>query len=343
MKPTPPQKLIGALNVLDSGASKASPRIMHIGMGLVCGNKIKDMVEAGFEFTIYLADWHAWINNKLEGKMENIRASGEYFKECFAGLGLSRVNYVWASELAKDIEYWEKVVRIAKRLSINRVWRALPIMGRSMDAKDLESAAIFYPCMQAADIFYMDVDVACAGMDQRKVHMLARDVAEKLKWKKPVCLHTHLLVGLSGPVEKLEGVYDENPEVNFQIKAKMSKSIPRDSIFVHDSPEEIREKVRMAFCPPKETKLNPVLEIAKYAIFPAVKSFKLIRPMKYGGETVYESYEELEEDYAKGLVHPLDLKVSVSEALIKLLEGVRRRFKENPNPLKAVLGLRITR
>jgi len=317
---------------------------MHIGVGLVCGNKIKDMVNAGFNFTIYLADWHSWINNKLEGKMENIKAAGEYFKECFIGLGISKgVKYVWASELTRDIQYWEKVIQIAKKISVNRVWRALPIMGRAMDSQDIDAAAIFYPCMQAADIFYMNIDVACAGIDQRKVHMLARDAAEKIGWKKPICLHTPLLTSLSGPIEKLQGKYDEDPNVDAKIKAKMSKSIPSESIFVHDSPEAIKAKIEKAFCPPKEVNFNPVLEIVKYGIFPVVNAFHLIRPEKYGGETVYESYEALEKDYLKGLIHPLDLKVSVSQALIEILKGVRERFKANPTPLKTVLNLKITR
>ena len=33
---------------------------MHIGMGLLCGKKIMEMVDAGFDFTIFLADWHSW-------------------------------------------------------------------------------------------------------------------------------------------------------------------------------------------------------------------------------------------------------------------------------------------
>ncbi|MCD6593556.1 tyrosine--tRNA ligase, partial [Candidatus Bathyarchaeota archaeon] len=57
--------------------------LMHVGIGLIPGAKIKDMIEAGFDFTIFLADWHSWINNKLGGVMDNIRACGEYFKHCF--------------------------------------------------------------------------------------------------------------------------------------------------------------------------------------------------------------------------------------------------------------------
>ena len=176
---------------------------MHIGMGLVCGKKILEMVEAGFDYTIFLADWHSWINNKLGGVMENIHLCGEYFKQCFSAIGIApeKVTYLWASDLAAEREYWEKVVRIAKSVNVSRIWRALPIMGRGMESKDLEAASTFYPCMQAADIFELQLDVACAGMDQRKAHVLARDVAEKLEWQKPTSVHTHLLMGLVGSAE----------------------------------------------------------------------------------------------------------------------------------------------
>jgi tyrosyl-tRNA synthetase len=189
--------------------SEAKPRaywgfelsgLMHIGMGLVCGSKIKDMIEAGFEYTIFLADWHSWINNKLDGNMDNIRLCGEYFKECFTALGIrpESVNYRWASDITRDVKYWETVIGIAKSVSLQRTWRALPIMGRETGLMDIETSWVFYPCMQSADIFHMNLHVACASMDQRKAHMLARDAGEKLGWKKPVCVHTPLLVSLQG-------------------------------------------------------------------------------------------------------------------------------------------------
>jgi len=317
---------------------------MHIGMGLICGNKIKDMVEAGFHFIIFLADWHSWINNKLGGKMENIRLCGEYFKDCFAALGLppEKVEYLWASDVAKEIEYWEKVIRIAKSASLRRTWRALPIMGREMDLSDMETAWVFYPCMQAADIFHMKLDVACAGMDQRKAHMLARDAAGKLGWKKPICVHTPLLMGLQEPVKE-EKQYDENKALNLAISSKMSKSKPESCIFVHDFPEDIRRKVRNAYCPPKNVEENPVLQLAQHAVFPRVDRFEIERPEKYGGAVVYESYAELEKDYVEGKIHPLDLKNGVAEALIKILEPVREYFKRHPDNLNKMLKIEVTR
>jgi len=317
---------------------------MHIGMGLVCGNKIRDMVDAGFHFIIFLADWHSWINNKLGGKMENIRICGEYFKDCFTALGLpsEKVEYLWASDIAKEIEYWEKVVRIAKSASLRRTWRALPIMGREMDLSDMETAWVFYPCMQAADIFHMKLDVACAGIDQRKAHMLARDTAEKLNWKKPICVHTPLIMGLQGPVWE-ERRYDEDRALNLAISSKMSKSKPGSCIFVHDNPEDIRRKVRNAYCPPKNIEENPVLQLAQHTVFPRVDRLEIKRPEKYGGTVVYESYAELEKDYVEGRIHPLDLKNGVADALIEILAPVREYFKRKPDNLNKMLKIEVTR
>ena len=319
--------------------------LMHIGMGLVCGKKIIDMLEAGFDFNVFLADWHAWINNKLGGQMENIHTCGEYFKQCFTALGIdpSKATYSRASDLAAKREYWERVVRIAKSVNVSRIWRALPIMGRGMDSKDLEAASTFYPCMQASDIFELQLDVACAGMDQRKAHALARDVADKLGWRKPTSLHTHLLMGLTGAKRMDSTQYDENPELSSQISFKMSKSISESSIIIHDEPHIIMKKIRAAYCPPKETQDNPIIETAQYILFPWMNSVAVDRPEKSGGPTTFSSFNELEKSYRDGKIHPLDLKNAVAEGLIKTLEPVREEFRKHPELLRKMEQMQITR
>jgi tyrosyl-tRNA synthetase len=318
--------------------------LMHIGMGLVCGSKIKDMVEAGFDYTIFLADWHSWINNKLGGNMDNIRICGEYFKDCFTALGIKpeKVNYRWASDITRDVKYWENVIGIAKSVSLQRTWRALPIMGRETGLMDMETAWVFYPCMQAADIFHMNLNVACASMDQRKAHMLARDAGEKLGWKKPVCVHTPLLVSLQG-LQKTDKQFDENAEINVRIGSKMSKSVPEGCIFVHDSPEEIATKLKAAFCPPKQAEGNPVLEMAKLTVFPEKTSLTVSRPPKYGGPETFNSYEDLEKAYVKGDLHPLDLKKGVADALTDILSPVREYFQKHPKNLEEMKKIEVSR
>jgi tyrosyl-tRNA synthetase len=211
-----------------------------------------------------------------------------------------------------------------------------------MSMTDIETAWVYYPCMQAADIFHMRLDVACAGMDQRKAHMLARDVAEKLGWKKPVCVHTHLLMGLQGS-ETAKKEFDENAELNIQISSKMSKSIPKSCIFVHDTPSEIKTKIKEAYCPPKQVKGNPVLELAKYVVFAERESLEIPRPAKYGGPESFESYEEVEKAYIEGKLHPLDLKNGVTEALIEILNPVRQHFHKHPQLLEKMMEIEVTR
>lgn len=278
--------------------------------------------------------------------MENIHICGEYLKKCFTALGLppSRATYMWGTDLVTPREYWERVVRIAKSVNVSRILRALPIMGRGMDGgKELEAAAAIYPCMQASDIFQLRLDVACAGMDQRKAHVLARDVAERLGWRKPTSLHTHLLPGLSGASRMDTTQYDEDQTLSNQISSKMSKSLPESSIVVQDEPDVIRKKIRNAFCPAKETENNAILEIARYISFPWLGSVQIDRPAKYGGPRNFASPQELEQEYRDGKIHPLDLKNAIAENLVKILEPVRTEFKDRPEPLRRMEQLQITR
>jgi tyrosyl-tRNA synthetase len=317
--------------------------LMHAGTGLIVGKKMLDYVEAGFDFTIFLADWHSWINNKLGGIMEHIRAGGEYFKDCFTALGLTegKVRYLWASDLVDDASYWEKIVRVMKASSLRRILRAMPIMGRSADESDVEAAWTLYPAMQTSDIFQMDLDAACSGMDQRKVHMLAREIAPKLGEKTPVCLHSPLLPGLMDIT--VEGVFDEDASIDQSIKVKMSKSVEKGAIWVNDQPDAIREKYKAAFCPPKTVEGNPVLEHARLVVFPQLGVLGVERSDKYGGDVSFESFEELAEAYRKEELHPLDLKMGVAEALVGILEPVREYFKKKPENLERMKKLRVTR
>ena len=317
--------------------------MMHAGTGLIVGKKMQDYAEAGFHFIIFLADWHGWINNKMGGNMENIRAAGEYFKDCFTALGLpeGKVEYLWTSDLVDDKDYWEKVVRVMKSTSLKRMLRAMPIMGRSADSVDVESAWALYPALQTSDIFQMKLDVAAAGMDQRKVHMLAREVAPRLGYTAPVCLHGPLLPSLQDT--SLDGSFDEDENINKTIKGKMSKSVGKGAIWVNDSAKEIKEKYHDAFCPQRVVEGNPVMDHARLLVFPHLNELHIERPSKFGGDISFYSYEELAETYAKGELHPLDLKKGVGKAVIELLAPVEEYFKKKPENLEKMRALEITR
>ena len=303
---------------------------VHVGQ-VITAAKISELQEAGVRMTIFLADWHAMINDKFGGDIESIRVCGDYMRECFLALGVKdSAKFVWANDLVNRPEYWEKFIRICKASTLMRIKRAMTIMGRTEDEAELDASKVMYPPMQAADIFELKADIALAGMDQRRAHMLARDAAEKLGWRKPVALHTPLLMSLVG-----SGRMDP-------VEAKMSKSDPNSAIFLHDKPEDIARKMKNAFCPP-EVENNPVLEVMRLIAFPKLGSVHIDRPAKYGGPLTYGSYDELAKAYGSKSLHAQDLKKGATDSLAEILSPVRAHFEKHPQTMDRLKGLAITR
>ncbi|MCE4623833.1 MAG: tyrosine--tRNA ligase [Caldisphaeraceae archaeon] len=313
------QKLKGYLGFEPSG-------LAHIGM-LIWMYKVKDLIDAGLDFYILEATWHAMINDKLGGNMELLRKAARLIRDIMASLGIDtgKINFIDAEKFASDKDYWALVIKVMKATTLARMKRAITIMGRSMDEIELDSSKLIYPAMQVSDILYMDLDVALGGLDQRKAHVLAREVSEKMGVKKPIALHTPILTSLLGSQRMEPKEADENAA-----SLKMSKSKPSSAIFVSDPPDIIVNKINNAFCPLKQIEYNPILEINKYLLFPR-KNFKLYieRPKKYGGDILIESYEDLERLYAGGKIHPADLKNATAKEVIKMLEPVRKLFSRS--------------
>lgn len=293
---------------------------LHFG-NLITANMLRRLQQAGCHITVFLADWHALINDKFGGDLDKIRACGTAQREAFLALGLdpAHTEFRWASDFAGQAKYWERVVRAAKASSLSRVKRALTIMGRKEDEADLDASKILYPAMQVADIFHMELDIAAGGMDQRKAHMLARDVCDKTGWTKPVAVHTPLLGSLKGG-ERMDSV-----------EAKMSKSDPSSAVTLHDSPSEIERKMQKAFCP-KAVEGNPVLEVYRYLLFEPLAGapLEVHREAKFGGDVAFSSYGQLEGAYLGGTLHAGDLKAEAARRLAELSKPVRARFEAHP-------------
>ena len=280
--------------------------LLHAG-SLVPMLKCRDLVDSGFEVIILLADWHGYINDKLGGNWDNLKAGVDYQRQMFS-VFCPGVKFQTASELVKQEGYWEMVLRVSKASSLKRMRRALSIMGRDEKDGDRDMSKFFYPAMQATDIYALDVDLALGGMDQRHAHMLARDAADKLKLSKPVALHTPLLGSLSGP-----GRMDTD--------TKMSKSNPSGTLLVHDSKKILTKKLSKAYCP-LEREGNPVLDIWQHLLEPALGKIVIERPEKFGGNLEFSSYSDLEESYLSSNLHPLDLKNGTAAALFEVVKPI---------------------
>ncbi|MBS3108565.1 tyrosine--tRNA ligase [Candidatus Woesearchaeota archaeon] len=316
---------------------------IHIGTGIMCMSKVKDFQDAGVNCSIFLADWHSWINDKLGGDLETIKkVAVNYFKEgltaslkCVGG-DPEKIKFILGSELYHNNDkYWQTMIEISKNISLSRISRSITIAGRK-EGEAVDFAKMIYPPMQVADIFIQGLNMPHAGLDQRKAQVIARDVALKLKISpiknkkgeviKPVAVHHHLILGLKKP--PVWPVPEENLQELWS-SLKMSKSIPDSAIFITDEASEIERKINSAFCMEGEIKFNPILDWTKHLLFRDDKFvLEIDRPEKFGGNISLESYAELEKAFVDRKLHPMDLKKAVAREITKLLEPARKHFEQ---------------
>jgi len=289
---------------------------LHLGSLISTGFKINDFVKAGVKCTVFLADWHTLINDKLGGDWDVITKVSKYYADAFK-LVCPGVNIVLGSELYDSRkEYWREFVEFTKHISLKRTMRTLTIMGRTEDETKIDLAKLLYPPMQAVDIHSLDLDIVHSGMDQRKIHMLVREIFPKMKWKVPVAVHHKLLPGLSKPADAS----------NSQILGKMSKSDPNSGVFIHNTDDEIKKKISKAWCEEANTQNNPLLEIVRTIIFHEFNEINVERPEKFGGNISYTDYNQLETDFAEKKLHPGDLKQTVGSYLVKIISPIREKL-----------------
>lgn len=318
----------------------------HIGSGIVTMMVIKELLKLNVKCKIFLADWHSWINNKLGGDMDFIRSVGiPYFKENMiaaakcVGVNPEEIEFINGSDLARDMQYWATVVDVGRNTSLSRIQRSITVMGRK-EGDSVDFAKFMYPAMQAADIFYMGIHIAHAGMDQRKAHVIAIDDANQMeinpiivneKKFKPVAIHQHLLMGLTPPSREILDRIEKGEITPKGVlgELKMSKSKPDSAIFMNDSEDEVIRKINKAYCPEGIIVLNPVLDWVENLCFklPNVE-LKVERDEKWGGNITYSNFEDLKSDFEKKNLHPSDLKKSVALFINNLLKPAREHLSK---------------
>jgi len=278
---------------------------VHLGH-MLTANKLLDLQRVGFDVVVLLADLHAFLNEK--GSLEEVRKIADYNRDCFMALGLDpeRTEFVYGTDYQLKPDYMLKILQMARNTTLNRARRSMDEVSRS--AENPMVSQMIYPLMQAIDIADLKIDLAVGGIDQRKIHMLAREELPRLGLPAPVCMHTPLIPGLNGE--------------------KMSSS-KGNNIAVDEPAADVEKKIKSAFCPAKEVENNPVLAICKYHVFPRLEEGMTVkRPEKFGGDVHYENYEALEADFVSGAMHPMDLKKACADSMNQILAPVREKMLE---------------
>jgi len=275
---------------------------MHLGH-FVTITKLIDLEKAGFKVKVLLADVHALLNRK--GSKEEIAKEVDNWRKTIKAIGL-KAEVVLGSDFQFKPEYQMEIMTLSQNATINRGLRSMQEIAR--DVENATISQLWYPLMQVADIKALDCDVALGGMEQRKVHMIGRDMSKVLNYSF-IALHTPLITSLKGPGQK------------------MSKSTEGSGIAVTDSYEDIKKTMHGAYCPDKIITDNPVLQIARLIVFPRIKSFKIKRPENFGGDIEFTDYEVLEKAYIAGKLHPMDMKNAIAEELEKIIAPIRKSYQ----------------
>ncbi len=249
---------------------------VHLGTGLVSMGKVADFLAADISCHVLLADWHTWINDKLGGDRDVIRriATG-YFTEAMrasllcVGADPARVHFVLGTDLYEtNPDYWTTVIEVSRNTTLARMLRSISILGREQ-SDSVDFAKLIYPAMQAADIFAQGINLAHAGTEQRKAHVIARDVASRMRTNrltdsegrtvKPAAVHHPLLLGLrKPPVWPLPDDADEST-------LKMSKSDPSSRGVRPRRPRHHPPACRQGLLPARGDAVQPGAQLVRAA------------------------------------------------------------------------------
>jgi len=273
--------------------------------------KIADLMRAGFKVKILLADLHAALDNVpwpiLEKRYEYYSKIIPLLIEAI-GIKVKDLEIVKGSDFQLKPEYMFDVLRLSSFVSVHDANKAASEVVKQ--GKNPKTSGLIYPIMQVLDEVYLGADAQLGGTDQRKIMVLARENLPKLGYNARVEIINPLIPGLIGK--------------------KMSSSVEESKIDLLDSEEDVIRKLKKAEMVVGDSD-NGVMAFLKYVIMTIKKDkgekFVVEREKKYGGRVEYENYEEIERDYKKRKLHPLDVKIAVAEEINNLLKIFRKNKK----------------
>ncbi|CAF1240583.1 unnamed protein product [Rotaria sp. Silwood1] len=283
----------------------------HIGY-FVPMTKIADFLHAGCEVTILFADLHAFLDN-MKAPWELLGHRTAYYEHIIKsmlksiGVPLEKLRFVRGTDFQLSREYTLDVYRLSSVVTEHDAKKAGAEVVKQVSSPFL--SGLLYPGLQALDEEYLKVDAQFGGVDQRKIFTFAEENLPSLGYAKRIHLMNPMVPGLSGE--------------------KMSASIEDSKIDLLDTPEQIKKKLKKAFCEPGNIENNGVLAFCKSVIFPLLKDESLVLPRsaEYGGPMTFNNYAQLEEGFLKQEVHPGDLKNGVGIYLNRLLDPIRKEFE----------------
>lgn len=288
---------------------------IHVGY-LVALLKFVDLIRAGLEGTIFVADVHSLMDsNKTPSDL--IDARSLYYETVIRTVlelwltteEMKCVTFIRGSEFQKSIEYVGDLFSLMSTTKFDTAVKAGTEVVKQSENPLLSN--LIYPLMQSLDEKYLRVDAELGGVDQRKIFMFSRDRKTN-----------HKITYLMNPI--LPGLSD----------GKMSASgNPNSKIVLDDSSSDVNRKLKKCFSidGPFEDRTsikdNGLLAVFKQIIFPFNNGPIVVdRKERFGGPVTFSNFEAMEDDFATGKIISADLKPAAAKQLNMILEPIRQKL-----------------
>eukprot|EP01126_Amoeba_proteus_P030698 TRINITY_DN3028_c0_g1_i3.p1 TRINITY_DN3028_c0_g1~~TRINITY_DN3028_c0_g1_i3.p1 ORF type:complete len:718 (+),score=157.01 TRINITY_DN3028_c0_g1_i3:76-2229(+) len=257
--------------------------------------------EEGSEVLLWLRDWSSFCLNKLGGDKKAISAVYTLLVETLKTIIphlMAKVRVILQSQaiLSNPSDYWISVINVGRKFPLERVLK--------VDETNLQVSHVITSLMHVGDVLSTSATMISCPHGEEKLHMLAIEYYGEVDTGLSVpSLHVVDPIVSQLRVTPPEGGEDEDID-----------------LYVTDVVADVGRKIKRAFCEAQNVTYCPPLVLLKEIVFHDSDengSCRVVisRRAEDGGDKIYSSFVELEQDFLSGSLHPGDLKPAVTSCV----------------------------
>lgn len=257
--------------------------------------KISHFLKANCRVIILFADLHDYLNSE-KPRWELLEYRTRYYELLIKklltllGVDINRLFFVKGTQFQLSTRYTIDVYKLLGKIDVNTAQTA----GIGVVNQTNKLSSLVYPVLQSLDEEYLDVDAELGTTDQANIFNFSQENLPKLGYRKRI----HFII----------------PTL---------KEIP---ISLLDTEDQITKKVNKVFCKKGDIS-NALIEFIKYIVYPILeiknKKFVIKEFNENDPEITLEKYEDLQQQYTEGQIHPILLKNFVTDFLKDFLKPLR--------------------
>ncbi len=271
---------------------------LHLGHKAVFDTNLFFQRKYGIPVFIPISDDESYVTGKVKEQKEALANSLKLAKQLLAyGFNPKNTHFI-IDQIYTNI--YNLAIKLSKKINLSEI-------KATYGYKNEENIGLhFYPAIQAAHILFPQEKyeiknvLVPIGPDEDAHIRIARDIASRFNYNKPSILHSRFLPGIDGE--------------------KMSKS-KDNAIFLSDSENEIRKKIKKAFSGGQKTideqramGGNPDIDVACLYL-----KYLFLKP----SET-----EKLFDDYRRGKILTSEVKELFTEKALEFVKEFQSNLKK---------------